>query len=322
MAAQVPGPPSRLLPLWPPLLLLLLAAPQSPSAERRSPVVAGVESLLEEFRHQLQQEQDPSGGRGNARTEAAGRCRGGGGRPSSGGDDGSFFSARPDSIIRTKDSIAAGATFLGSPGSVAGPRQCLDACCAEARCTLAVLQQQQRSPPASFRCYLFNCTYRGRAVCLFSPQLGYSSYFLEPSSLPPAPDGQQVVTKRPKVRQREMDEPPLSKAGKDIILQLPVDWVILDGRESIDDHGIIQYDWTMLQGAPSVDMKVPQPGTLKLSHLQEGKYMLQLTVTDTSGQRSSDNVSVTVLPMVHSGLGEKSYCCLCGTGVTEGLYSS
>lgn len=40
------------------------------------------------------------------------------------------------------------------------------------------------------------------------------------------------------------------------MLQLPVDWVILDGRESFDDHGIIRYEWTLLQGAPSIAMKV------------------------------------------------------------------
>lgn len=51
--------------------------------------------------------------------------------------------------------------------------------------------------------------------------------------------------------------------------------------------------------------QVPQPGTLKLSHIREGEYIFQLTVTDTAGQRSSDNVSVTVLPMVHSAVGEK-----------------
>lgn len=51
--------------------------------------------------------------------------------------------------------------------------------------------------------------------------------------------------------------------------------------------------------------QIPQPGTLKLSHIQEGRYIFQLTVTDTAGQRSSDNVSVTVLPMVHSAVGEK-----------------
>ncbi|NXK38103.1 LRP11 protein, partial [Piprites chloris] len=98
----------------------------------------------------------------------------------------------------------------------------------------------------------------------------------------------------------EYDEPPQCKAGQDIVLQSPVDWVLLDGRESSDDHGIVQYEWTLLQGDSSVEMQVPQPGTLKLSHVQEGGYIFQLTVTDTAGQRSSDNVSVTVLPMVHS----------------------
>lgn len=293
---QGPRPPGRRLCLLslPPLLLLLLSPS---SAEPRSAAVSGVESLLEEFRRQLQQE-SPGGGRGSERAEAAGRCRGGG----EGAAGGGFFSAKPDSIIHAKDSIAAGATFLGSPGSVTDPRQCLDACCAESRCTLAVLQQQQQQQPqlASFRCYLFNCTYRGRSVCLFSPQRGYSSYCLEPGSNPP---------------DLETDEPPRSKAGKNIMLQLPVDWVILDGRESLDDHGIIQYEWALLQGAPSVDMKVPQPGTMKLSHLQEGTYTLQLTVTDTAGQRSSDNVSVTVLPMALGCVGVCSrYQFLCDNG--------
>ncbi|XP_029818579.1 low-density lipoprotein receptor-related protein 11 [Manacus vitellinus] len=100
--------------------------------------------------------------------------------------------------------------------------------------------------------------------------------------------------------EEEYDEPPQCKAGQDIVLQSPVDWVLLDGRESSDDHGIVQYEWTLLQGDSSVEMQVPQPGTLKLSHVQEGGYIFQLTVTDTAGQRSSDNVSVTVLPMVHS----------------------
>ncbi|XP_009702393.1 PREDICTED: low-density lipoprotein receptor-related protein 11, partial [Cariama cristata] len=100
--------------------------------------------------------------------------------------------------------------------------------------------------------------------------------------------------------EEEDDEPPRCKAGQDIVLQSPVDWVLLDGRESSDDRGIVQYEWTLLQGDSSVEMKVPQPGTLKLSHVQDGGYVFQLTVTDTAGQRSSDNVSVTVLPMVRS----------------------
>ncbi|KAH0622379.1 hypothetical protein JD844_024637 [Phrynosoma platyrhinos] len=246
-----------------------------------------MESLLEEFRRQLQPQ--PSGSlAGGAEPLREEGCLGSGG----------FFSARPQAIIRTRDSLAAGATFLGSPGPVSGARACLDACCAHRHCSLAVLQEEEEGEEGEEgpRCFLFNCTARGRPVCLFAPQKGYASYRLEGG--PREPQG----------RKAETDEPPLSKPGKDVILQLPVDWVILDGRESMDDHGIIQYEWTLLQGAPSFDMKVPQPGTLKLSHLQEGKYILQLTVTDTAGQRSSDNVSVTVLPMVHSRLGCLGVC--------------
>ncbi|KAG8508928.1 Low-density lipoprotein receptor-related protein 11, partial [Galemys pyrenaicus] len=104
------------------------------------------------------------------------------------------------------------------------------------------------------------------------------------------------------------DEPPLSKAGQDVVLHLPTDGVILDGRGSTDDHAIVRYEWTLLQGDPSVDMKVPRSGTLKLSHLQEGTYTFQLTVTDTAGQRSCDNVSVTVLPAAFSPGGCSKAC--------------
>lgn len=51
--------------------------------------------------------------------------------------------------------------------------------------------------------------------------------------------------------------------------------------------------------------QVPQPGTLRLSRLKEGAYIFQLTVTDSVGQRSSDNVSVTVLPRPYSTGGEE-----------------
>ncbi|XP_032539686.1 low-density lipoprotein receptor-related protein 11 isoform X1 [Chiroxiphia lanceolata] len=250
----------------------------APLADLRSQI-SGVETLLEEFRRQLQQEEP-----GPPATASGG---GGGGERCGGSGS---FSARPDSIIRTKDSIAAGATFLRAPGAVSGWRQCLDACCAEPRCTLAVVQgpARPRGTAAEPGCYLFNCTHRGRPVCRFAPHRGYSSYSRRTAgSAPPPPE-------------EEYDEPPQCKAGQDIVLQSPVDWVLLDGRESSDDHGIVQYEWTLLQGDSSVEMQVPQPGTLKLSHIQEGGYIFQLTVTDTAGQRSSDNVSVTVLPMVHS----------------------
>ncbi|XP_029879083.1 low-density lipoprotein receptor-related protein 11 isoform X1 [Aquila chrysaetos chrysaetos] len=267
----------------------------APLADLRSQI-SGVESLLEEFRRQLQQEEP-------------GPPAAGGGEERCGGS--SSFSARPDSIIRTKDSIAAGATFLRAPAAVAGWRQCLDACCAEPRCTLAVVQGPGRprgsaAAAAELGCYLFNCTHRGRPVCRFAPHRGYSTYSRRPAGLSPPPPPPPPPAGPPE--EEEYDEPPRCKAGQDVVLQSPVDWVLLDGRESSDDRGIVQYEWTLLQGDSSVEMKVPQPGTLKLSHIQEGEYIFQLTVTDTAGQRSSDNVSVTVLPMIHSAVACVGVC--------------
>ncbi|XP_078086614.1 low-density lipoprotein receptor-related protein 11 [Mustelus asterias] len=95
------------------------------------------------------------------------------------------------------------------------------------------------------------------------------------------------------------DEAPHCDAGQDVALLLPTDWVLLDGRGSADDQGIVRYEWTLLQGDPSVDMKSPQPGMLKLSGLREGVYMIQLSVTDTIGQKSDDNVTITVMPPKH-----------------------
>ncbi|XP_040821296.1 low-density lipoprotein receptor-related protein 11 isoform X1 [Ochotona curzoniae] len=256
--------------------------------------LSGVEQLLEEFRRQLQQE------RPQEELELELRA-GGGPREGCPGRGGGGYSAMPDAIIRTKDSIEAGASFLSAPASVRDWRQCVAACCSEPRCSVAVVELPRRPAPSAtaLRCYLFNCTVRGRNVCKFALLRGYSSYSLSRAAVPDA----AWASTGP-----EKDEPPQSKAGQNVVLHLPTDEVTLDGRESTDDHAIIHYEWTLLQGDPSVDMKVPQSGTLKLAHLQEGTYTFQLTVTDTAGQRGSDNVSVTVLPVAHATKGCLGTC--------------
>lgn len=54
-----------------------------------------------------------------------------------------------------------------------------------------------------------------------------------------------------------------------------------------------------------ISLKVTHPGLVKITDLQMGEYVFQLTVTDTVGQRSSDNVTVTVLAPEHHAEGEK-----------------
>ncbi|XP_069788587.1 low-density lipoprotein receptor-related protein 11 [Narcine bancroftii] len=235
--------------------------------------------LLDEFRQQLHQAWQP---------EVNGACD-------------AAFDLMQDYIIRTRDSLKAGAAFLRAPPGVSSPEQCLRACCNVPGCTAAVVERAlaaavpvpgwargmkpRAQSSVALSCYLFNCTYRGRDVCRFSPHRGYSS-FARPLN----------DSRVPEPRRHGNDEAPHCDAGQDVILLLPTDWVLLDGRGSADDRGIVRYEWTLLEGDPLVNMKSPQPGMLKLSGLREGVYIVQLSVTDTIGQKSKDNVSVTVMP--------------------------
>lgn len=57
----------------------------------------------------------------------------------------------------------------------------------------------------------------------------------------------------------DVDEPPRSDAGQDVVIQLPTDWAVLDGRDSVDDRGISRYEWTLVKGDTAINMKVRRP---------------------------------------------------------------
>lgn len=247
-----------------------------------------MEELLEEFRKQLQQDQAHKVG------DAVDSCVG-------------DFSAVGQRIIRAKASIEQGATFLLAPERVYTWKDCLHACCSQTHCTVAVVQEDPRQPGESLSCYLFNCTYRGRHVCSFAPQEGFSTYSRSINGSGsstqghlPAPPPAATAARRPdEDYTQDVDEPPRSDAGQDVVIQLPTDWAVLDGRDSVDDHGISHYEWALIRGETAINMKATHPGLLKISGLQEGVYTFQMTVTDTAGQKSSDNISVTVLAPKH-----------------------
>ncbi|KAM9703737.1 low-density lipoprotein receptor-related protein 11 isoform 2-T2 [Menidia menidia] len=287
----------------PPLLaffVLLLVADRvhgraSPISDLKSKI-SGVEELLEEFRKQLQQDQAYRAGA--ARADA---CVG-------------DFDPAVESIIRTRASIEQGAAFLLAPGRVHSRQDCVHACCAQPHCTVAVVQQQEQEEEeeeeeedpgqagASLGCYLFNCTYRGRNICSFAPQPGFTTYSRTPNTTrghPAGSAGRPAEEPPDGGGTQEVDEPPRSDAGQDVVIQLPTDWAVLDGRDSLDDQGISHYEWTLVRGETAINMKATHPGLLKVSGLQEGVYTFQMTVTDTAGQKSSDNVSITVLPPKH-----------------------
>lgn len=290
MAAQHPEPrPLLLLPLAACVLLLtgVHARSASPISDLKSKI-SGVEELLEEFRHQLQQDQAYKA------ADAIDSCVG-------------DFSAAGERIIRATASIEQGAAFLLAPDGVYTWRDCVHACCSQPHCTVAVVREDPRQPGDSLSCYLFNCTYRNKHVCSFAPQQGFTSYSRSSSNssrghgeAPAAGAARRPGAGRPEEEEaQEVDEPPRSDAGQDVVIQLPTDWAVLDGRDSVDDHGISHYEWTLVRGDTAINMKATHPGLLKISGLQEGVYTFQMTVTDTAGQKSSDNVSVTVLAPKH-----------------------
>ncbi|TNM94756.1 hypothetical protein fugu_017515 [Takifugu bimaculatus] len=267
----------------------------SPISDLKSKI-SGVEELLEEFRQQLQQEQS---------------YKVGGVTDSCVGDFGSLG----DSIIQTRPSIEQGAAFLLVPDRVFTWKDCLHACCSQPHCTVAVVREDPRQPGKSLKCYLFNCTYRNKHVCSFSPHPGFSAYSRDANSsqghLPGPAGGSATMTGAGQPGEGDApdaDEPPRSDAGQDVVIQLPTDWAILDGRDSVDDHEISHYEWTLVRGDTAINMKSTHPGLLKISGLQEGVYNFKLTVTDSGGQKSSDDVSVTVLPPKQQAEGCTGHC--------------
>ncbi|XP_022055510.1 low-density lipoprotein receptor-related protein 11 isoform X1 [Acanthochromis polyacanthus] len=283
-----------------PLLLLaalLLLVPKrvdtraSPISDLKSKI-SGVEDLLEEFRKQLQQDQAYRVG------DVMDSCVG-------------DFNAVGERIIRAKASIEQGATFLLAPDRVFTWKDCLHACCSQPHCTVAVVQEDLRQPGDSLSCYLFTCTYRNKNVCSFAPLQGFTTYSRTANSTQghvaaaaggaarrPG-EGPPEAAETQGFAIADVDEPPRSDAGQDVVIQLPTDWAVLDGRDSVDDRGISRYEWTLVKGDTAINMKATHPGLLKISGLQEGVYTFQMTVTDTAGQKSSDNVSVTVLAPKH-----------------------
>ena len=58
----------------------------------------------------------------------------------------------------------------------------------------------------------------------------------------------------------------------------------------------MSYEWVMSSGPGSVDLEGSSTSTLHVRNLDLGTYVFTLTVTDTAGHSSSDDVTVSVQP--------------------------
>ncbi|KAG7233565.1 hypothetical protein INR49_006840 [Caranx melampygus] len=198
---------------------------------------------------------------------------------------GSFRPGQDNFVLDAEEAVKEGAVLLAT-ARVPSPEACERECCGIPRCNLALLEPrgtEAATPDEDTRtCVLFNCIHRNRFVCRFVNQVGYRSYVRE------------SVFLKHLGGPREPGEP-IAMAGRDVVVQ-PGEVVTLNGTESVavSDAHIMDYQWSQLSGDASVKMEMTDlPDQVRLSDLQVGSYVFQLTVTD-SNQRS-DVAKVTVL---------------------------
>ncbi|XP_028252654.1 kunitz-type protease inhibitor 1-like [Parambassis ranga] len=207
---------------------------------------------------------------------------------------GSFRSGQDGFVLDAVDAVKAGAALLAS-ARVHTAEECERACCTDARCNLALLEPRGAAPEGTRTCVLFSCVHRNRFVCRFVNQAGYRSYVRE-----------RVFQKHLEGPQGADDQPPpIANAGRDVIVQ-PGETVTLNGIESLalGEATIRDYRWTQLRGDKVPIKKTELPDQVRLSPLQPGSYIFQLTVTDSNGQSGDAEVTVLVLSPELSSL----YC--------------
>ncbi|XP_018125013.2 dyslexia-associated protein KIAA0319 isoform X2 [Xenopus laevis] len=97
---------------------------------------------------------------------------------------------------------------------------------------------------------------------------------------------------------KPIDYLPVANAGPNRVITLPQNSIILNGNMSSDDQKIVSYEWSLSPSSKGkvVALQGVHSPYLQVSAMQVGKYTFELTVTDSSGQRSSDNITVTVQP--------------------------
>ncbi|XP_056151884.1 kunitz-type protease inhibitor 1a isoform X2 [Lampris incognitus] len=195
-----------------------------------------------------------------------------------------FKEGREDFILDADESVKDGATFLASP-QVTRDRDCVLSCCKDPRCNVAFMQRGADEGTVS-SCFLFDCLYKKKYVCQFVRKKGYINYILgsvyESDLAVDAPHS-------------EDDRPPVANAGQDRVVQ-PQESVTLNGIESKDDNEIVSYQWQLVLGNKfAVLEKTTFEDQVIVHNLTSGVYKFRLTVTDSSGQSDSAQVTVLVL---------------------------
>jgi len=89
---------------------------------------------------------------------------------------------------------------------------------------------------------------------------------------------------------------PISSAGDDQDITLPISEITLNGSGSDPDGGSVSFLWTQESGPSTAQLSDTNMSTSSVSNLLQGNYVFRLTVTDNENDTSFDEVTVSVSP--------------------------
>lgn len=96
---------------------------------------------------------------------------------------------------------------------------------------------------------------------------------------------------------KDENQKPTANAGPDLVVELPVNGVVINGSESKDDWEIVKWQWTRDDKSLAVGNIVEnsdQSPVLVLTDVSVGTYIFNLTVFDKQGLEDTDSVTVVV----------------------------
>ncbi|KAL9928695.1 dyslexia-associated protein KIAA0319-like protein [Glossina fuscipes fuscipes] len=91
------------------------------------------------------------------------------------------------------------------------------------------------------------------------------------------------------------NSPPTAIAGTNMTINLPINWVVLNGSSSADDIGLKSYEWKEVQGPNAAVILKSNETVANATGLTLGLYEFALTVADTSNNTASDRLWVKVV---------------------------
>ncbi|MEO9894047.1 T9SS type A sorting domain-containing protein, partial [Aurantibacter sp.] len=101
---------------------------------------------------------------------------------------------------------------------------------------------------------------------------------------------------------------PIANAGTEVIVTLPNNTSTLNGSGVDPDGGIVTYMWSQVDGPTNAGIANATSANTNISNLAQGIYVFRLTVTDDENKQGTDDVVVTVNPVIRDEVWLEAEC--------------